>query len=76
MGSQTLLAVGLALFFVVMGLAFLFAKDWLWDRHETNLRARGITNAERTPEWESQQTWMGVAMIVAAVVLLVLFFGR
>jgi hypothetical protein len=76
MGLETLAIVGLVVFFVGMGLAFLFAKDWLWDRHEGNLRTRGLVNLERTPEWESQQTLMGIAMIVCAVVVVFVWLAR
>ena len=58
----------------VMGIVFLVGKDWLWDRHETTMRARGIVNLERTPEWEQQQNLLGGAMIVVAVVMVVAAF--
>jgi hypothetical protein len=48
------------------------AKDWLWDRHESTMRARGIVNLERTPEWDTQQNITGGAMIFFALLFLVL----
>lgn len=67
-------ALGLVLVMVLGGLGVLhfFAKDWLWERHESNLRARGIVNLERTPEWDTQQHVTGGVMIVLALLLLVL----
>jgi hypothetical protein len=72
MGTETLLLIGLAVFLAGYGVVCFAAKDWLWERHEANLRARGIASAERTPEWENQQNWLGGASIVVALVLVVL----
>jgi hypothetical protein len=71
MSARVHAILAIALFLGGMGLLRFVAKDWLWDRHETLMRARGLVNLERTPEWENQQNLLGIAMIVIAVVLVV-----
>ena len=73
MSTQTFVLIAVALFVGGLGLLRFVAKDWLWDRHETLMRARGIVNLERTPEWDQQQNLMGAALIILAVVLVVAF---
>ena len=71
MTTQTLgilLSIGLLL----LGLLQIFGKDWVWDRHEANMRARGVVNLERTPEWETRQNALGGVLIVIALVVVVL----
>jgi hypothetical protein len=75
MSTQTLLIWGVALFLGGFGVLCFVAKDWLWDRHEGQMRARGVVNLERTPEWENQQNLMGAGMIVVALVLVVVSAG-
>jgi hypothetical protein len=72
MDVRTAGILAITLFLGGLGLLHLFAKDWLWDRHETTLRGRGIVSVERTPEWDNQQNVMGGALIVVAVVVLIL----
>jgi hypothetical protein len=72
MSARVLAILAIALFLGGMGLLRLVAKDWLWDRHETLMRARGLVNLERTPEWENQQNLLGLAMLIVAAVLVVL----
>jgi hypothetical protein len=63
------------LFFIVAGLACLFARDLLWDMTESRHRRQGIVS-ERTPEWDTRtQISGGVAIVVGIVVLLMVSFG-
>lgn len=53
------------------------SKEELWRRQEGRFRAQGITNRERTPEWERAQdvaSWSFVACGVA-LMLFGLFMG-
>ena len=51
--------------------------DVLWQRAERQFRARGITNRERTPEWERATRNGGWFLMVMGVMLLIgsLFIG-
>ena len=70
--TRTVAIFAVVIFFAGFGLLHFVAKDWLWDRHEATLRARGIVNTERTPEWENQQNLTGGAMLVVALLVLIM----
>ncbi len=62
-------------FFIVAGLACLYARDMLWEFAESRYRRQGIVS-ERTPEWESRTKVSGVLGIIFGVAVLLLYtFG-
>jgi hypothetical protein len=64
-----LLCSGVLLPFV-LGIYVLAFPDRVWKDHEKGNRARGITNSERTPEWERSRLTGGVFLIIMGIVLL------
>jgi hypothetical protein len=65
-----------ALFFIGWGGLMLFSKDTMWDLTEWNNRRKGITNNERTPEWEASMTLGGIAAVALGIfVLAVVIFS-
>jgi hypothetical protein len=68
MSTQCFLGGFVILCLIGVGVTF-FARDWQWERHEANMRAQGIVNVERTPEWDNQQNMLGVILIIGAIVM-------
>lgn len=75
MFTTILLATGVVIFSYLfyVGLVHIFNKDLSWKWQEDKNRRRGITNSERTSEWESQRTYMGCVLTILSLVMIVLF---
>jgi hypothetical protein len=58
---------------IVLGLIYIFKKDWAWRIAEWMLRT---VKPQRTPEWEFYATINGVIMLVFGVLILLFLFSR
>lgn len=60
----------LGLFFILLGLSMLMARDLHWRLHAWGKRTEGVVQVERTPEWDTMQTFSGTLMILFGFVVL------
>lgn len=61
------------LFLLVIGVLYLATdSDLLWSYHRFQLRAKGITSVERTPEWDFARKITGYGCIVCALIILLI----
>ena len=63
------MAIIISIFLIIMGLVFIFDKDFVWKLQEYSNRVRGIVNSQRTPEWELSATIVGIfGMVVGGLI--------
>jgi TRAP-type mannitol/chloroaromatic compound transport system permease small subunit len=55
--------------FIIYGLLPWISIDTSWALQEWSNRTRGITNSERTPEWENSQRLAGALLMVMFIFL-------
>ena len=61
---------------VVQGLILIFKKDMGWAEEEMRSRKKGITDLERTPQWEMINTIGGIIIVVAASIMLLIIITQ
>jgi hypothetical protein len=47
-------------------------RNFLWIWQEFGNRSKGITNSERTGDWEGCMTTIGAFLVIAGIILLIL----
>lgn len=63
-------AIGLGIALILLGLANIFLKDLAWDLTEWSNRAGGRVS-KRTKEWEIMTTLIGIAVILAGIIIII-----
>ena len=64
----------ISLMLVVVGLWHLLSSgEGAWRTYERRMRARGIVNLERTPEWDRSRTWGDGAIVALGILMFLLF---
>ena len=65
-----ILEILLGIWCIGVGLAYLFAKDWVWAWRATRYRVVDSIRAERTADWDDDQNVSGVIAIIFGLVCL------
>ena len=78
MASTQLILIGGIIFFPIvdlLGFSNIINKDRAWKWQVQKNRRKGISDSERTPEWEDRTTLMGIILVVwsAACTFLAVF---
>ena len=71
MASTQFILIGGIIFFPIIGLlgfSNIINKDRAWKWQVQKHRRKGISNSERTPEWEDRTTLGGMMLVVLSVV--------